>query len=311
MVFALNKKDSDLLKIIAEHRILTVEQMAWLSQKSKDVVYRRIRCLEKEGLIHTTQKYLGQNIGRPKTLVDLTNRGIDLLKNNGVIDRNIPYENINARNINCLGHQMLMNWLRIHFNYAEKTLPTIRVRFLSHNSPFLQRDPLGRISLSDTTPVMDSEAGEVIKFEPDGVLSITDSSQDLTILLFLEVDCSTETLASPRRDMTDIRQKIVNYQTYFLSERYKRYEEFWKCKLQGFHLLFLTNSIGRLASLCRLAQEMGPEDTCFVYFTEQSRLFEQGVTGTIWARAGDLTVKQESIFGHLGCSTPLTTKNQK
>jgi len=27
------------------------------------------------------------------------------------------------------------------------------------------------------------------------------------------VDCGTETLSSPQRDMTDIRQKILNYQS--------------------------------------------------------------------------------------------------
>jgi hypothetical protein len=51
-----------------------------------------------------------------------------------------------------------------------------------------------------------------IMFWPDAVFTIADSVGGKTCLFFLEVDCGTETIASPKRDMTDIRQKIVNYQ---------------------------------------------------------------------------------------------------
>ena len=84
--------------------------------------------------------------------------------------------------------------------------------------------------------------------------------------------------------------------SYFLSEQYKRYESVFNCELCGFRLLFLTNTLGRLASLCRLAQDMGPDDTCFVWLTDQSRLEDDGVTGRIWAQGGAL-VLWENIFG--------------
>jgi len=53
-------------------------------------------------------------------------------------------------------------------------------------------------------------------------------------------------MASPKRAMTDIRQKIINYREYFQSQAYKRYEEVLNCHLNGFRLLFLTSTLGRL-----------------------------------------------------------------
>jgi len=309
MTSKLNKNDYKLLKIIAEYRFLTIEQIGWIAHRPKQSVYRRVQCLIAQGFLSPAKKDIGQNFGRPKTLIGLTELGVDILQEKGLLSPDIPYENVTADTIHCPGHQMLMNWFRIHFKYSEKILPSIRARFLSHNSPFLPHDSFGRTFIADQAPDIDNQDATDVRFIPDGVLSITDTAQDLTVLLFLEVDCGTETLASPRRDMTDIRQKIINYQSYFLSERYKRYEKLWNCKLRGFHLLFLTNSQGRLRSMCRLAQEMGPEDTCFVYLTEQSRLFNQGVTADIWAQSGNLTGLQESIFGSRSCPSPLPSQS--
>ena len=56
-----------------------------------------------------------------------------------------------------------------------------------------------------------SKTGEPVYFEPDAAFSIYDSNQNKTLLFFLEVDLNTETLAGPKRILTDIRQKIINY----------------------------------------------------------------------------------------------------
>jgi hypothetical protein len=301
MAATINKNDTKLLEIIAEHRLLTVEQATWIAQKPKRCVYRRVQRLITEGFLSQANKDIGQDFGRPKTLIELTESGAGLLIDKGLLNPTISYENVTAANIHCPGHQMLMNWFRICFKYAEKVIPAMRTRFLSHTSPFLPRDPAGRAIIADKAPALENGSSPDIRFIPDGALSITDTTRGLTVLLFLEVDCGTETLASPKRDMTDIRQKIINYQSYFLSERYKRYEKLWNCKLRGFHLLFLTNTEGRLRSLCRLAQEMGPEETSFIYLTEQGRLFNKGVTAEIWAQGGNLTSPQESLFGCYCC----------
>ena len=305
MANTLNKNDVKLLEIIAEHRFLTVEQATWIAQKPKRCVYRRVQRLITEGFLSQANKDIGQDFGRPKTLIELTDSGVDILIDKGLLSPTISYENVTAANIHCPGHQMLMNWFRIYFKYAEKVIPAVRTHFLAHTSPFLPHDPAGRAIIADKAPALDNYNSPDIRFVPDGVMSITDTTRDKTILLFLEVDCGTETLASPKRDMTDVRQKIVNYTSYFLSERYKRYEKLWNCKLRGFHLLFLTNTEGRHRSLCRLAQEMVPENTCFVYLTDQNQLFRRGATAEIWAKAGNITGLQTSIFGSLCCPGPL------
>lgn len=298
----LSKKDIELLKIAAEHRLLTIEQAAWMADRPRQSVYRCCQRLMQDELLKTASTSVGQNRGRPKALVELTEGGINLLKEKGILSADIPSDRVTGSNIHCPGHQALMNWFRIFLGYSQKVLPCVSTRFWAHNSPFTPCDPKGRLLISNQIATQD---GQERSFLPDGVLSITDKSRGLTILLFLEVDCGTETLASPKRDLTDIRQKIINYQSYFLRQGYKKYEQFWKCELRGFHLLFMTHSVGRLAALCQLVRQMGDEGTCFIYLTEQSRMFEKGLTAEIWARGGDLSALPQSIFAGMSCIAPL------
>jgi len=74
--------------------------------------------------------------------------------------------------------------------------------------------------------------------------------------------------------------------------------------LNGFRLLFITKTAGRLAALCKLTQEMQPSN--FVWLTDQQRMFDDGISWKIWARGGNLQVMQRSIIGSLCCRAPLT-----
>lgn len=302
MAFRMNHNDCKVLESLAECRVLTPTQIAAFHQRSKQVVWRRLRILEEEGLIQPVKHEFGRGRGRPERSLGLTEMGVDTLKEKSLLDSDIPYEKVTAENIHCINHQLLLNWFRIHLSQIEKVLPRLSVQVLAHNSPFLPERANGRIFLTDYLPVPGSGV-QGIRFTPDAVLGTTDSVAPKTCLSFLEVDCGTETIASPRRDMTDIRQKIVNYQAYFRSSKYKRYENVFKCSLRGFRLLFLTNSIGRLTALCRLAQEMQPSS--FIWLTEYGRLLPDGVSAKIWTRGGDLQGHQQSILGSLCCRAPL------
>jgi hypothetical protein len=233
----------------------------------------------------------------------LTERGVDSLRDKGLIDRTVPYDKVVADGIFCADHQLLLNWFRIHLAQIERVLPRLSVKFLACNSPYSLQGPDGPVSISDCSPVP-GRAIQEVKFTPDAVFATCDSIESKMCLLFsLEIDCGTETMASPKRDMTDVRQKIINYQSYFRSSRYKRYEGVFHCSLRGFRLLFLTNSLGRLTALCKLVQEMPPSD--FVWLTECSRLFPDGVSGKIWASGGDIQGPPQSILGRLCCRAPL------
>jgi hypothetical protein len=117
------------------------------------------------------------------------------------------------------------------------------------------------------------------------------------------VDLGTETLASPKRGLTDIRQKILNYGACFDTLIYKRYERLWNCQLKGFRLLFLTDTFPRMSTLCSLVREMLPSD--FIWVAQKDRMFEDGISAEIWARGGRLDASPQSILGRLTCGAPL------
>jgi len=302
MSFRLKEADCKVLERLADHRMLTAVQLAAITQRSAQVVRRRVRGLEEAGLVEVIGREYGRGRGRPERSFGLTSQGVDLLREKGMIDRTVPYDKVVASDFSCTDHQLLLNWFRIHLAQAERVLTRLNVKFLACNSPYLPRGADGPVSLTDSSPVPDRGVREV-QFTPDAVFATCDSTESKTCLFFLEVDRGTETMASPRRDMKDIRQKIVSYQWYFRSLRYKRYERVFHSSLNGFRLLFLTHSLGRLRALCQLVQEMPPSD--FVWLTECSRLFADGVSARIWARGGDLQGPPQSILDRLCCRAPL------
>ena len=79
MVFRMNYNDCTLLESLAEYRTLTPTQITTFYQKSRQVVWRRLRILEKEGLIQTIRYEFGRGRGRPESLSGLTEHGIDIL----------------------------------------------------------------------------------------------------------------------------------------------------------------------------------------------------------------------------------------
>ncbi|MEN6425866.1 MAG: replication-relaxation family protein [Phycisphaerales bacterium] len=302
MSFRLRETDCRTLAFLAEYRTLTPAQITALHQKGKQAVWRRLRILEKEGLIGSVRYELGRRRGRPERLLGLMEHGVSILKERGLIRKDVPYEKVAAAGVPCVDHQLSLNWFRIHLTQVERVLPRLSVRVLAHNSPFLPESPDGGLCITDHSPVPGSGT-QGVKFTPDAVFVTCDSVVPKACLFFLEVDCGTETIASPKRDLTDIRQKVINYQWYFQSQRYKRYEDVFQCRLRGFRLLFLTNSLGRLTALCRLTQEIPPSN--FVWLTECSRLFPEGVSAEIWAKGGDLQGRGQSILGSLCCPAPL------
>ena len=303
MAFRLRENDCKSLEYLADYRILTVPQIAAIFQKDKQVIRRRFGELEKEGFIEVIRREFGRSRGRPENLVGLTERGTDIVREKYLAGKDIPYENIGPVSTRLIDHQLLMNWFRIHLNCVKTAQPRLSIRFLAYNSPFVQREPDGRIITTDYSPIGRRTVRQV-RFTPDAVIAATDTVQNKTVLYFLEVDCGTETLSSPQRDMSDIRQKILNYQWYFLNLKYKRYENIFKVPyLNGFRLLFITRTAGRLAALCKLTQEMQPSN--FIWLTDQQRMFDDGVSWKIWARGGNLQVMQRSIMDSLCCREPL------
>jgi len=302
MSFRLKTADCNILECFAEYRVLTVSQVAAIFHKSRQVTRRRLHDLEERGLVEVVGSEFGRGRGRPENSLGLAECGIDVLKERGLLGQDIPYERILGDSLFAKDHQLLVNWFRIYLMEIERALPRVSIKVFAHNSLYLPKGQDGRIVITDCSPVPGSGI-KGIKFTPDAVFAITDSVAGKTCLFFLEVDRGTEIVASPKRDMIDIRQKIVNYQWYFHSGGYKRYKEVFKANLCGFRLLFLASTYGCLKTLCKLTQVMKPSN--FIWLTECGRLFADGASAEIWARGGDLHAPQQSILGSLCCRAPL------
>jgi DNA-binding transcriptional ArsR family regulator len=303
MTIKLNKKDRQLLAAIAEHRVLTTGQVTAILHKSRQVVRRRLRQLEETGIIVTAPRGLGHSRGRPEKMVSLTREGVNRISDDHPALRGMPIHQINGDKIRCMEHHLLTNWFRIHLAQIERVIPALSIHFLSPDSPFLKRghNDIPFIFEQSSDQGKNKKAGG---FTPDGVFSITHAERQKTILFFLEVDMGTESMATLKREPRDIRQKVINYQEYFRSNRYKRYEEHWHCNFKGFRLLFLAHTYSRVAVLSRLVSEMPPSD--FIWLTSLDQMFTQGLLAEIWIRGGKQEAAPASILtSHLACQAPI------
>jgi len=301
MTFKVNKNDRKLLTSVGEYRVLTVKQLSALRQRSFQVIRRRIRDLADEGLITIRMQGYGHGRGRPEDLISLTAKGTTFLDEEVISSGHAAGATDKPENSFFLDHLLLVNWFRIHLLQIERAIPPLSIYYLSANS-----QPSGGNSpfISERIPE-DHRPEKFVEFIPDGVFSITcQETGKKTLLFFLEVDMGTETLASMDRDPKDIRRKILNYQALFRSGAYKRYEQVFESKLNGFRLLLLVSSAARLTGLCRLVQEMPPSD--FIWVVDQGRMFSHGLAAKIWARGGRNDAPPQSILGpRLACEMPV------
>jgi len=294
MTFRMNTRDVEILKEIAEYRVLTVGQLAGIMRKNSRALRRRLGKLERESLIRIDPHVFSKKQGRPEGLVSIRKKGIDLLKDKSQLGAEVPVERAMGKDIRCLEHQLLTNDFRAQLVQVERIVPETHTRFLSPMSPFLERSPEDHPLVQERFPIPDNPE-KWVKFTPDGVFALTEVQSGKTLQFFLEVDMGTETRASKSRENADIRQKILNYQLMYYVGRYKHYEKTWDCSLSGFRLLFLANSRKRLKALCELVRAMGPTD--FVYLTDQEQLYEQGVWASIWYEGGQMDALPVSILG--------------
>ena len=212
MALRLNQNDCKILETIADCRMLTPTQLAMLIKKGKQVVWRRIRALQSEGLITASRCDLGQSRGRPEQRLGLTEHAIHILKEKCILGNDVINENVIADTIHCPGHQLLLNWFRISLSQLELLVLRLHAKFLVANSPFTPQHPNGKPIISNCTSASNDND---IWFIPDAAFALYNEVQNMTCMFFLEVDCGTETIASPKRVPTDVRQKIVNYQSYY------------------------------------------------------------------------------------------------
>ena len=285
------KGDKEILSLIALYRILTVSQLAALSQRSRQVIRRRLRFFSGQDLIITRIRGFGRGSGRPEEIIFLAEKAASILKNEGFFSESISL--ILPQNIDSIAvdHDLLINWFYIHLIQMEKSVPDLTIS--PHAPGFLMKNQ-GEYGFFDPRIRIEPE-DDLIEFIPDGIFTILHKGFGKGLLFFLEVDMDTESIASLDRNPNDVRQKILNYQAIFRNSHYKRFEKIFGLKFNGFRLLFLTNSPARSASLSRLVQEMPPSD--FIWLANQEKMFSDGLSAEIWARGGKMDRSPQSILG--------------
>jgi Replication-relaxation len=255
----ITQKDRELIVFIGKFKLLTVSQLSALTQRSRQVLRRRIRFLVSQGLLLARERSYGNKQGRPEDLIFLDERDWELLhvKNDHLLKKGLPVDK--SLDSIFIEHDLLLNWFLVHLIQVEREIPQLSVNFTTQNLAIIRncKGAKAQIQKGGSKATSDNDFSEFI---PDGVFTITNADLKKELLFFLEVDMGTETVASPKRDFKDIRQKITNYQALFRTGQYKQYAKTFNSRLNGFRLLFLTNTHTRLKALCRLTHDLPPEN---------------------------------------------------
>ena len=124
----LNKGDKKILSLIALYRILTVSQLAALTQRSRQVIRRRLRFFSGEDLIITRMRGFGRSSGRPEEIIFLAEKSARIFKDEGLFSESIPL--IAPKNIDAIAvdHDLLINWYYIHLIRLEKSIPDLTIK---------------------------------------------------------------------------------------------------------------------------------------------------------------------------------------
>ncbi|MCX6672508.1 MAG: replication-relaxation family protein [Methanothrix sp.] len=280
----LAKHDIPLLSSVREYRVLSIRQLAAISRRSCQVVRRRIRSLEDSGLIIKKPFGYGRNQGRPEEIVYLSLEGMKLLSDKST--NSIPAD-IKSHTID---HELLLNWFRIHWLHMEKVIPLLSFTYLSPREHSSETNQLFRLHIP--SGLGNGNANAII---PDGIFAINHSEHGKALLFFLEVDMDSEAMSGKRGNTNTIHHKILCYQELYRNKHYKRLEEAFGSKFNGFRLLFLASTDARVAALCRFAKTTQSSD--FIWLTDQSRMFDHGLSANIWVRGGRYEDPRESILG--------------
>jgi len=292
----LTPADIEILRHIAELKILTATQIAALTQRSRQVVRRRLRYFVKEKLVAATSREFGAGPGARENVVTATEKALVLLSSKKKIACDAAGFEAKAVEPLFIEHELLVNWFFIHLVHVQRSENRLKVQ---HHIPRPNCLAAGKSTgPSLVARFTTSQAGdESYVIIPDGVFTVSDREKGKTLLFFVEVDRGTEPLVNTKRIPGDIRHKIICYQKVFQSGRYKGYEKTFQAKFHGFRLLFLLTESGRMKAVCELVQRMTPSD--FIWATTRDKMDKYGLSAKIWARGGQNEKTPESILGRL------------
>lgn len=245
MAEKVSKGDIEILSYIAEYKFLTVKQLAAITQRTIQVIRRRLRFFDNSHLIVMTERGFGKGPGRRENIIVLTEGGLELLRSQEILSSHAAYITDKTSDSMFIDHDLLVNWFLIHLLQLEKDNQKFAVSQLKLSSHHLRKGSPDKPFLQEKF-VSDRDQEKTVTMIPDGVFTITNKYAEKTLLFFLEVDMGTETMANTKQVPGDVRQKIINYQTLFHGSHYKRYEKIFNSEFNGFRLRFLASTPTRM-----------------------------------------------------------------
>ncbi len=217
-----------------------------------------------------------------------------ILEKKGILSKHADYVTDKTAGSIFIHHELLVSWFFIHLLQIGRDNLRFQTQHLTKSSHGLKIGSAKKPLLMERFSVKKSP-NEIYTMIPDGVFTITENKSGKSLLFFLEVDRGRERLFGKARNSITIQQKIFNYQLLFHEGHYKRYEEIFNTELNGFRLLFMTNTTARMKSICDLVQETPPSQ--FIWITDQEKMFSRGIAADIWAKGGKYNQPSESILG--------------
>lgn len=287
----LDRRDVDLLVTLAEHRVLTTQLLARISDRNARALRRRLRALFEAALAEATGYARRTGPGRLERILSVTPTGVARLKTCGLLDSRISDDRAAAPPATLIPHLLMINEFRAALVEMQRIVPEVTVRFLASTSPLLP-------AWTDDQPfVHESFQGPGQRryaFAPDGVFAVTHATGGKTLLSYLEVDRGTESLGGPGGHRGSVWQKLATYQAAYQADHYKRYEQIFECPLRRFRLCFVAHTAARLAALSTLAREMEMD---FALLSDRASIAEEGVWAKIWIEGGRLDRPRLSLIG--------------
>ena len=116
--------DIKLLSAIAEYKFLTVKQLAVITQRSMQVIRRRLRSLRDECLISLKERDFGGISGRLEYISFLSEKGLEFVRGKEILSAHAKYITDKTAESIFIDHDLLVNWFFIHnhalTNYSTK-----------------------------------------------------------------------------------------------------------------------------------------------------------------------------------------------
>ncbi len=281
---SLQLRDVEILKAVAELRVLTTDQLSRLffpSASSTSTNCRtRLRFLETAGFLKREYQLQAPTDGRKPHVFRITPAGIHMLIEEIGLDEDEFRWHRRARRLSSLflAHQLELNEVYVRFIVAFIVeAPSVRWQVREWYDDFdLKESHTATFSIRD-----DRGAEASVGVVPDGFMAIAPVPQWPLLHFFIELDRGTMPVRARKRLGHGFQRKILAYNAFFRSP-----EIMTLYGTRRFRVLSVTTSFERLQNL-KAATEGADGRSRYWFTTLQNLTTRNPFTDPIWYRASE------------------------